>query len=249
MKLESFAFSDLGLVSNEFERLIQRRRAYFWIKETSERILAGLILFLLSPLFIIIAVLIKLDSPGPVFFVQTRVGSQRKKARGEIRWERMNFLFIKFRSMVHNADPTIHMKFVQALINNDKKTMDEIQDCKTDEKKIIHDPRVTRVGRFLRKYSLDELPQFINVVKGDMSIVGPRPAIPYEVDMYKPWQLVRLNAKPGITGLQQVTARCIADFDKQVELDLEYIQKQSLWLDTKIFLLTPLAVLRAKGAH
>jgi lipopolysaccharide/colanic/teichoic acid biosynthesis glycosyltransferase len=104
-------------------------------------------------------------------------------------------------------------------------------------------------GKILRKFSLDELPQLWNVLRGDMSMVGPRPAIPYEVEMYKPWHRLRLQAQPGITGWQQVTARCVVDFDEQVRLDVEYIERQSLWLDLEIAFKTPLAILFARGAY
>jgi lipopolysaccharide/colanic/teichoic acid biosynthesis glycosyltransferase len=114
--------------------------------------------------------------------------------------------------------------------------------------KLVHDPRVTRLGRFLRKTSLDELPQLWNVLKGDMSLVGPRPSIPYEVELYEPWQRRRLETLPGITGLWQATARSASSFEESVKMDIWYIDHQSLWLDLKILLLTPLAVLSSRGA-
>jgi lipopolysaccharide/colanic/teichoic acid biosynthesis glycosyltransferase len=118
----------------------------------------------------------------------------------------------------------------------------------TQIRKLVNDPRVTRIGRFLRKSSIDEIPQFINVVKGEMSLVGPRPAIPYEVEMYKPWHCRRLETIPGITGLWQVTARSLVDFDEIINLDIQYIDQQSFWLDLKILIKTPKAVLFCKGA-
>jgi lipopolysaccharide/colanic/teichoic acid biosynthesis glycosyltransferase len=167
-----------------------------------------------------------------------------------------------------NADPTIHQAYIRALINNDREKMDAIQNAATrpagrvssEEKaaiqiaptrpnKLVDDARITTPGRILRKLSLDELPQLWNVLRGEMSMIGPRPAIPYEVEMYKPWHLLRLQAQPGISGLQQVTARCTRDFDEQVALDIEYIEKQSLWLDLKIAIKTPLAIIGARGAH
>jgi lipopolysaccharide/colanic/teichoic acid biosynthesis glycosyltransferase len=113
---------------------------------------------------------------------------------------------------------------------------------------LTEDPRVTRLGKFLRKSSIDELPQLWNVLRGDMSIVGPRPPIPYEVEMYKPWHRKRLMAKPGLTGLWQVTARSSADFDEMVRMDIWYIEHQSLWLDLRILLKTPLSVMSMEGA-
>jgi lipopolysaccharide/colanic/teichoic acid biosynthesis glycosyltransferase len=148
-----------------------------------------------------------------------------------------------------NADPSIHQKYIKALIENDEAQMTAIQGAPTQPRKLVNDPRIIHPGKLLRKLSLDELPQFWNVLRGDMSLVGPRPAISYEVEMYKPWHLRRLDAQPGITGLQQVTERCTTDFDQQVKLDIEYVDTQSLWLDVKIIIKTPLAVFSTKGAY
>ena len=189
-------------------------------------------LILLSPLFLIIFLLIKLTSPGPVFFRQKRIGQFGKE-----------FTFLKFRSMVVNNDPAIHIQYVRNLI--DRKVGDS-----GGTFKITNDPRVTSIGRFLRKSSLDELPQFINVLKGEMSLVGPRPPIPYEFESYSLWHRRRiLQAKPGITGAWQVEGRSRTTFDEMVRMDLRYIRNQSLWLDLKILLKTPLAVLTGDGAH
>jgi lipopolysaccharide/colanic/teichoic acid biosynthesis glycosyltransferase len=148
-----------------------------------------------------------------------------------------------------DADPSIHQAFVKALIENDEAKMTALQGVPTQPRKLVNDSRITRPGKFLRKSSIDELPQLLNVILGDMSLIGPRPAIPYEVEMYKSWHFRRLEAQPGLTGLQQVTARCTADFDQQVRLDIEYIDNQSLWLDVKIIFKTPLAVISTTGAH
>jgi len=150
--------------------------------------------------------------------------------------------------MVCNADSSLHKSYIKALINNDCKSMAALQGEYTKIRKLTHDPRVTRLGKILRKSSIDEIPQFFNVLKGEMSLVGPRPAIPYEVEMYKPWHYRRLETKPGITGLWQVTARCTADFDEIISLDIQYVDQQSFWLDLKILIKTPLAVLSCKGA-
>jgi lipopolysaccharide/colanic/teichoic acid biosynthesis glycosyltransferase len=147
-----------------------------------------------------------------------------------------------------NADSSVHKDYVQALIQNDQKRMFEIQGEDTQVRKLLNDPRIIQPGKFLRKFSLDELPQLWNVLHGEMSMIGPRPAIPYEVEIYKSWHYRRLEAQPGITGLQQVKARCTTDFDAQVKFDIEYVDNQSLWLDAKIALLTPLAVLSGRGA-
>ena len=188
-------------------------------------------LIVLLPLFIIISVAIKLTSAGPVFFRQKRIGQFGEE-----------FTFLKFRSMYVNSDPSIHKEYVQSLI------------CRKVESdgtyKIKNDPRVTLVGRFLRKSSLDELPQFINVLRGEMSLVGPRPPIPYELEEYSLWHRRRvLEGKPGITGVWQVDGRSRTTFDEMVRMDLRYIRNQSFWLDIRILLKTPFAVLRGDGAY
>jgi len=189
-------------------------------------------LLLLSPLFAIIAALIKLTSRGPIFFRQKRIGQYGRE-----------FTFLKFRSMVVNNDPEIHKKYIENLIA--KKV-----DNSAGTYKIKNDPRITSVGRFIRKTSLDELPQFINVLKGEMSLVGPRPPIPYEFEKYFLWHRRRiLEAKPGITGEWQVHGRSRTTFDDMVRMDLRYIRNQSLWLDLKILLKTPLAVISGDGAY
>lgn len=210
------------------------------------------VLILLSPLLLIIAIAIKLDSPGPAVFVQRRVGGEVRSALDDsVRGVRA-FSFFKFRSMYKDATSGRHRKFIEAYMANDHEAMAALQEGEVSEDnkyKMVGDPRVTRVGHFLRKTSLDELPQFWNVIKGDMSLVGPRPAIPYEVEMYKPWQWKRLEAMPGLTGLWQVTRRSSATFDDMVKLDIWYVEHESLWLYLKILVMTPLAVLRGKGAE
>lgn len=245
------------------------RSQYYVAKRIIDFLAALVLLLLLSPLLLLISVAILIYSPGPIFFVQERVGSKRETRKKYSYWKRVPFKCYKFRTMHINCDSTIHKEYVKALIENDeqrmsalqaaptlpRKTIDKqeqltaLQNAPTLPRKLVNDPRITRPGALLRKFSLDELPQLWNVLRGDMSLVGPRPAIPYEVDMYKGWHLKRLEASPGLTGLQQITARCSADFDQQVKLDIEYIEKQSLWLDIKIILKTPLAVMSTKGAH
>jgi lipopolysaccharide/colanic/teichoic acid biosynthesis glycosyltransferase len=148
-----------------------------------------------------------------------------------------------------DADSSVHKAYMRALIENDEKKMDELQGQSTKIRKLVRDPRITRPGKWLRKFSLDELPQFFNVLRGDMSLIGPRPAIPYEVELYKSWYMRRLEAQPGITGLQQVKARSTFDFDQQMRLDIQYIERQSFWLDLKIMIETPLVVISTKGAQ
>jgi lipopolysaccharide/colanic/teichoic acid biosynthesis glycosyltransferase len=190
------------------------------------------------PLLLIIALAIKVSSKGPVFFKQQRVGQY-----GEC------FTFLKFRSMYVNNDERVHRKFVTEMIANE--TAPGHAGKKTDGVyKIKNDSRVTRVGKFLRRTSLDELPQLLNVLKGEMSLVGPRPAIPYELAAYQTWHRRRvLEAKPGITGMWQVAGRSRVQFDDMVRMDLRYAMAWSPWLDLKILLLTPMAVIRGSGAY
>lgn len=191
-------------------------------------------LIVLSPLFAGIAIVIKLTSKGPVFYRQERVGQFGRR-----------FVFLKFRSMFINNDPSIHKEFVKNLICLEANGGND--DCVF---KIQDDPRVTPVGRFLRKTSLDELPQFINVLTGEMSLVGPRPPIPYELEFYSTWHRRRiLEMKPGITGLWQVKGRSSTTFDDMVRLDIRYHTQWSLLLDFMLLLQTPMAVLKGKGAY
>jgi exopolysaccharide biosynthesis polyprenyl glycosylphosphotransferase len=193
------------------------------------------LLLLLSPLFATIAMLLKLTSPGPVLFRQTRIGQTAKP-----------FTMLKFRTMRADADPGLHHEFVTRFIKSSAQLHPAGRKAVF---KLTNDPRVTPVGRVLRKTSLDELPQLWNVLRGDMSLVGPRPPLPYEVEQYRPWHWRRvLDAKPGITGLWQVTGRSRTTFDEMVRLDLRYVRSRSLWTDIKILLATPRAVLSGKGA-
>jgi exopolysaccharide biosynthesis polyprenyl glycosylphosphotransferase len=206
------------------------------LKRAMDLILSSIGLCLSLPLFLIVALSIKLDSRGPVIFKQERIGKDGKR-----------FTFYKFRSMQWNADEVPHRNYVEALItgfapNNSRENDSQVH-------KFVDDPRITRVGRFLRKTSIDELPQLFNVLKGDMSLVGPRPPIPYEVEQYKDWHRKRLAVKPGLTGLWQVSGRSMLNFDEMVALDIEYIENYSLWLDIKIILRTIPAVLSARGAY
>ena len=193
------------------------------------------LLIVLSPVLALIAVLVKLTSSGPVFFRQDRVGASLKP-----------FTMLKFRTMRVDADHELHRQFVTEFINAGA---DASPTADSGLFKIVNDPRVTFLGRALRKASLDELPQLWNVLRGDMSLVGPRPPLSYEVEQYKRWHYRRvLEAKPGITGLWQVAGRSQTSFDDMVRLDLQYVQNQSAWTDIKILLATPRAVISGKGA-
>ncbi len=224
------------------------RTLYYFFKRMLDVSVAAVALVILSPLMAVIALAIILDSGWPVIFAQKRVGAQRWTRAGYSYWRRTPFTFYKFRSMVRDADPSMHIAFVKAFMSNDRERMAALQGEDTQAYKLVRDPRVTRLGKFLRKFSLDELPQLWNVLKGDMSLVGPRPPIAYEVDEYKSWHQRRLGAKPGLTGLWQVAARSSVDFDEMVRLDIQYIENQSFWLDLRILMETPFAVLSGKGA-
>ena len=234
---------------NALSLVTENRDTYYLIKRILDFSIASVLLVLFFPLMLLIALLIKLYSPGPAFFVQERVGAKLQRQGDQSYWKKTTFRCYKFRTMRINADSSLHKAYMRALIENDQEKMDEFQGQNTKIRKLIRDPRITRPGKFLRKTSLDELPQLWNVLRGEMSLVGPRPAIPYEVDLYKLWYLRRLEAQPGITGLQQVTARSTFDFDQQMRLDIQYVQSQSFWVDLKIMLKTPLVVISTKGAQ
>jgi len=238
--LRSYVYPDPAAATTEgasveplLEGIAVRKSAitvYDVAKRTMDLLASTILLAMLSPLMLLIAALIKLRSKGPVLFKQLRVGQRAQP-----------FHMLKFRSMQVNNDDRIHQAFVSDLI--------KAATPATGVFKIVDDPRVTPIGRFLRKTSLDELPQLWNVVRGEMSLVGPRPPLPYEVRQYKTWHRRRvLEAKPGITGLWQVKGRSRTTFDEMVRLDLRYARKRSFWMDVKILLATPAAVISGKGA-
>ncbi|QJC51126.1 sugar transferase [Paenibacillus albicereus] len=195
------------------------------LKRGFDIILAGVGLMLLLPLFITIAICIKIEDPkGSVFFYQTRVGKNEKL-----------FRMYKFRSMVSNAEEMLQKLLAQ----------NEVSGAMF---KMKNDPRITRIGRFIRKTSIDELPQLVNVLKGDMSLVGPRPPLLREVETYTPYEKRRLTVTPGCTGLWQVSGRNSLSFSQMVELDLTYIKNRGLVMDTKILLLTIKEIFASKNA-
>jgi exopolysaccharide biosynthesis polyprenyl glycosylphosphotransferase len=194
------------------------------VKRTLDIMISSIALLLLLPLLLAFSILIKLDSKGPVFFIQERMGLNKRK-----------FKLLKFRTMINNAE----------LLQEQLRNFNEVSGPVF---KIKNDPRLTRVGRWLRKTSVDELPQLINVLKGDMSLVGPRPPIPREVEQYQLKDRRRLSMKPGITCLWQVNGRSNVSFERWMELDKEYIDNWSLWLDFKILAKTIPAVIRGSGA-
>jgi lipopolysaccharide/colanic/teichoic acid biosynthesis glycosyltransferase len=211
---------------------------YLGTKRVIDIIGSVLGLLLCVPVFLFIALAIKLTSKGPVFFRQQRIGQFGT-----------SFVFLKFRSMYLGNDSKIHQEYIQQLISG-KAERQPTDGNAGGIYKLTKDPRVTRIGKFLRRTSLDELPQLYNVLRGEMSLVGPRPALPYEVEKYKIWHRRRvLEAKPGITGLWQVNGRSRVGFDEMVRLDVRYAMKRSCWLDMKILLLTPRAVIMGEGAY
>jgi len=195
---------------------------------------AALVVVLLLPLWLLLALLIKLDSRGPVFYTQERVGMDGRL-----------FLLYKFRTMVADADPELHREYQRAFIAGRAEA--NLGNAQKPTYKLLADPRITRAGRFLRRTSLDEVPQLLNVLMGEMSVVGPRPPIPYEVEAYELWHRKRLDMKPGLTGLWQVSGRNRLPFEEMVRLDLFYIENWSLLLDLKILLRTTLVMIGREG--
>lgn len=203
-------------------------------KRLSDLIIASLTLAMLSPFWLFIAALIKLDSKGPISYAQERVGMD-----GRI------FVVYKFRTMYTNADNEIHRDYQRKFIAGAAEA--NVGDAERPAYKLRDDPRITRVGRVLRRFSLDEVPQLLNVLRGDMSVVGPRPPIPYEVEAYELRHRKRLDMKPGVTGLWQVSGRNRLPFEEMVKLDLFYIENWSLLFDLKIILRTVMVMLRGDG--
>ena len=192
-----------------------------FIKRVNDLLIASLVMIMFPFIYVIVGVLIKLDSPGPVLYSSIRVAHNRRR-----------FRCYKFRTMVNNAERLIHL-------------LDKVDEIDGPVRKSSRDPRITKVGRFLRKYSIDEIPQFINVLKGEMSLVGPRPPLTHEVEQYKLSDLRKLSMPQGITGLWQISGRdAVKSFDKRLKLDLQYIDNWSLWLDLKIILKTFAVVLK-----
>ncbi|GAB6168204.1 sugar transferase [Clostridium carnis] len=199
--------------------------SYLAVKRLIDILGAVLGLVIFSPVLVIISILIKLESKGKIFFSQTRVGLNGKE-----------FKIYKFRSMVENAE-------------NLKKALEDKNEMSGPMFKMKNDPRVTKMGKFIRKTSIDELPQLINVLKGDMSLVGPRPNLPEEVSKFEPWMLKKLEAKPGLTCYWQVLGRNNIGFEEWMQLDIDYINDRSLWLDIKLIFKTFFLLFGDKNAH
>ena len=239
---DDWADSDPGRPSNptlypDLSIRDKRRKPLLIMKRTIDIIGSALLLTLSAPLWLVVAAAIKASSNGPILFRQQRVGQYGR-----------NFTFLKFRSMYVNNDNSVHKEFVTKLIVGEDQG--QTPSDKGGVFKLTNDSRITPIGRFLRRSSLDELPQFINVLRGDMSLVGPRPPISYELAAYQTWHRRRLlEVKPGLTGLWQVTGRSRVGFDEMVRLDLRYATSWTPLLDLKILLMTPVAVIKGSGAY
>jgi lipopolysaccharide/colanic/teichoic acid biosynthesis glycosyltransferase len=206
---------------------------YRSIKRGMEILFCLVMLPILLPIGLVISAIIRLTSSGPIFFTQERIGKGGRP-----------FNMVKFRTMYQNIDRVSHQAFMKAFVNGKANAQSEKEVFKP-----FDNNQVTFIGRILRKTSLDELPQLINVLKGEMSLVGPRPNVVWEVEEYKGWHKERLEVLPGITGLAQVRGRSGILFDEIVEYDIEYIENQSLWLDVRILWWTFASVLLSRGAH
>lgn len=218
---------------------------YESVKRAVDFVASAIALVLLAPALALIALAIKLDSPGPVFFKQKRSGTQRRVlANGEVKWDVVPFAIFKFRTMSDKADESSHVELVKSWVAG---TAAASGDSNAGFK-LSNDKRITRFGAFLRRTSLDELPQLINVLRGEMSLVGPRPVPLYEVDEYRPWHFQRFRAVPGLTGWWQVKGRGRATFDESIKLDIDYVKARGFLMDVKVLLLTIPAVLGGKGA-
>lgn len=216
------------------EEAIALHPGYLRAKRILDILFTLLILPFLCIIVVIVGVLIRLDSKGPALFRQQRVGMDGK-----------DFTMLKFRSMYINQNDIIHREAFTRYLKGEQ--LNDEPGGKGNSYKVEKDPRITRVGRFLRKTSIDELPQFFSVLRGDMTLVGPRPPIRYEVEMYQPRDLLRLAGKPGLTGYWQVYGRSRVTFHEMVELDIAYLQRQSLWEDIKLIVMTVPVMLNGRG--
>lgn len=214
-------------------QIVSSNPGYLRAKRVLDIVFTLLILLPLVLVIAIVALVIRLDSEGPIFFRQKRIG-----ANGE------EFTMFKFRSMHVDSNDAIHRQAVERYMQGEILNR---EDQPGSLYKLSADPRITRVGRFIRRTSIDELPQFFNVLRGEMSLVGPRPPLLYEVDLYSSHDWLRLSGKPGLTGTWQVYARSQVSFQKMVEMDIVYLEQQSLWLDMKLILLTPAIMVSGRG--
>jgi lipopolysaccharide/colanic/teichoic acid biosynthesis glycosyltransferase len=203
-------------------------RSGYLLKRLMDIVLSGLALVALSPLLLLIAIAIKIDSRGPVLFKQERLGRDQKP-----------FTMLKFRSMAMDASDAFHREAVKRTAESKRREIGTF--------KSLDDPRVTRVGKFIRAWNLDELPNLINILRGDMSIVGPRPALDYELPYYKDWYFRRFDVRPGLTGLWQVKRADAEDFDEMIRMDVDYAERVGIFLDIKLIALTIPSIIRERG--
>jgi lipopolysaccharide/colanic/teichoic acid biosynthesis glycosyltransferase len=226
------------------------RRAYRVVKRGTDIVLASAMLLALLPVLMVIMVLIRLEGPGPVLYTQERMRGRRIRRDQRSVWAIEPFTMLKFRTMHPAATDDLHRRYIAAYLAGDEQAMAALRSDNSDggSYKLTEDPRITRVGRVLRRFSLDELPQLWNVVRGDMALVGPRPPLGYEVEQYDEHHLARLAAEPGVTGWWQVNGRCETSFEEMVDLDLEYLERRSFWFDLTILLRTVPAVVTSRGA-
>ena len=218
----------VGILTQLLAEVRRRDLAYAATKRAMDAVVAAVLLIALLPVFAAVAIAILLETRGPVFYRGDRIGRFGNR-----------FTMVKFRSMRADCDPTAHAAFVQSLMRDE---------TKCEVYKVPQDPRITRVGAFLRRTSLDELPQLWNVLLGDMSLVGPRPDVPYAVESYADWMHRRLDAKPGMTGLWQVSGRSRLSLLQMYSLDVSYVGSASLATDLRILVRTPAALLVRNGA-
>ena len=228
----------MSQVQTSYMTIPWKRRYELVVKRVLDVVCALVAIAFLWPVMLLIMVLVKLDSPGPALFVQKRIGKRGRP-----------FQIYKFRTMSHDLDDNAHKKFMQAFVKGSLSSPDASRGGHgTVMYKPFNESQVTRVGRILRKTSLDELPQLLNILKGDMSLVGPRPNVPYEVEAYKEWHMERLRVLPGITGLAQVKGRSALDFDTIARYDIEYARRMNIVLDVRILLATVFSVVKGNGA-
>jgi len=225
----------MAVQSAPIQGTISMKAGYLRAKRILDFVFTLLILLPLCIVFVIVAVAIWVDSKGPIVYRQKRVG-----LRGA------EFNMFKFRSMYVNTDDSVHRDAIVKYMNGQEMNVGTAAAIKF-QFKLSDDPRVTRVGRFIRKTSIDELPQFFNVFRGEMTLVGPRPPLPYEVELYTPRDRLRLSGKPGLTGIWQVYGRSCVTFQDMVGMDIEYLQHQSLWEDLKLIALTVPVMIRGRG--
>ena len=235
------AFSTWDPAQSYPERQVRARwrlACYLAAKRLTDVLFSATLLIVLWPLMVLIGIAVMVDSPGPAIFFQNRVRGDQSPGRDHP--ERSVFCFLKFRTMFHGADPSAHEEYMRRLIEGEAEATDGLF-------KLRGDARITRVGRWLRRTSLDELPQLVNILLGDMSFVGPRPAIPYEVARYRPAHFERLTVPQGLTGLWQVMGRNELSFDDMVALDVRYARSRSFFGDLRLLLATIPAVLSGRG--